>query len=213
MTNGLVPSPGANANNPLDKGSYSGKPIENNPNTPEIIYKEEDKEYLGFVQSRLESAKIQKNQVWPEYNGKNYYQIYTENERIANTMLEPKKNDDDVIVSAGTVEAKLDALLANINNLDLSADIFAFDKENNKIQELGEALEDIIAMTEELDGEGGDEEKKMLRQRELLKQGTVFVQEEWLKLWETKKKLKEGYNGQFSNFGKENWDEALELVF
>ncbi len=67
-----------------------------------------------------------------------------------------------------------------------------------------------------MDGEGGDEEKKLLRQRELLKQGTVFVQEEWLKLWETKKKLTEGYDGQFNDVdGKQwhKWDEALELVF
>jgi hypothetical protein len=199
--------------NPLDEKKYEGKPVENTPNTPNVdtIYKSEDKDYLTFLQTRLENGKTQKNQSYPEYNGKNYTQIYDENEKIANTMLDAKKNDDDVIVSAGTVEAKLDALLANINNLDLSPDVFAFDKENNNIAELGIALQDTIAMTEELDGEGGDEEKKLLRQRELLKQGTVFVQEEWLKLWETKKVLTEGYNGQFKDWDK--WEEKLELVF
>lgn len=199
----IIPSSN-NAQNPLDKKTEETKPIEQ-------IYNDADREYLTFMQSRLESAKRQRNNPYPEYNNKTYSQIYDENEKIANTMLEPKKNDDDVIVSAGTVEAKLDALLANINNLDLSADIFAFDKENNKIQELGLALQDTIAMTEELDGEGGDEEKKLLRQRELLKQGTVFVQEEWLKLWETKKVLTEGYNGQFKDW--KQWEEKLELVF
>lgn len=199
--------------NPLDKNKYPGKPVENTPETKtaDQIYKPEDRDYLSFIQNRLENARVQRNQVYPEFGGKNYTQIYDENEKIANTMLEAKKNDDDVIVSAGTVEAKLDALLANINNLDLSPDIFAFDKENNKIQELGIALQDTIMMTEELDGEGGDEEKKLLRQRELLKQGTVFVQEEWLRLWETKKKLTEGYNGQFSDWKK--WEESMELVF
>jgi hypothetical protein len=198
--------------NPLDEKKYDGKVAENTPETKSVdqIYKPEDKEYISFLQNRLESAKIQRNQAFPEYNGKNYTTIYDENEKIANTMLPEKKNDDDVIVSAGTVEAKLDALLANINNLDLSADIFAFDKENNKVAELGLALQDTISMTEELDGEGGDEEKKLLRQRELLKQGTVFVQEEWLKLWEPKKVLKEGYNGQFD---WKEWDTKLELVF
>jgi len=211
MINGETKSGTSNPANPLDARSYAGKPEENSPDTKDLLYSPEQKDYASFVQSRLENGKRQKNQVYPEYNNKNYYQIYNENERIANTMLEPKKNDDDVIVSAGTIEAKLDALLANINNLDLSADIFAFDKENNKIQELGEAMEDIIDMTEELDGEGSDEEKKLLRQRELLKQGTVFVQEEWLKLWETKKKLTEGYDGQFKDW--KNWEESLELVF
>lgn len=212
MINGETVATSKPLSNPLDARNFSGKPVENSPDTKDVIYTPEDKEYLSFIQNRLESAKRQKNYPYPEYGGKkNYYTIYNDNEKIANTMLEEKKNDDDVIVSSGTVEAKLDALLSNINNLDLSADIFAFDKENNKIQELGLALEDIISMTEELDGEGGDEEKKMLRQRELLKQGTVFVQEEWLKLWEVKKKLTEGYDGQFKNFKK--WEESYECVF
>jgi len=190
--------------NPLDKKEADTAPVE-------TIYSEDDKQYLNFLQKRLENGKRQKNQVYEEFGGKNYYEIFNENEKIANTMLPAKKNDDDVIVSAGTVETKLDALLANINNLDLSAEVLAYDKENNKLTELGVALKDTIDMTKELDGEGGDEEKKMLRQRELLKQGTVFVQEEWLKLWETKKKLKEGYNGQFKDFA--GWTSSLELVF
>jgi len=180
----------------------------------EKIYDVKDKEYIAFVQSRLENAKRQKEQWYPDTNGKTFYQIYDENEKIANTNLDPKKNDDDVIVSAGTIENKLDALLANINNLDLSAEVTAYDSENNLITELGIALQDTIKMTEEMDGgeEGGDEEKKLLRQRELLKQGTVFVQEEWLRLFETKKVLKEKYNGQFKDY-LDKWDSKSELVF
>ena len=192
--------------NPLDKKEEEKKDLN-------LIYSETDKQYLSFLQRRLEDAKTQKNQPYPEFKGMTYYQFYSSNEAIANTVLPAKKNDDDVVVSAGTVESKLDALLANINNLDLSPDIFAFDKENNRINELALVIEDTIHMTEELDGEGGDEEKKLLRQRELLKQGTVFVQEEWKKQWEIKKALKESYNGQFTNFGKENWEEKLELIF
>ncbi len=194
--------------NPLD--------VKQTPPTKAVteIYDAKDQDYLTFIQTRLESAKKQKEYPYPEFGGKTYYQIYEENEKIANTDLEPKKNDDDVIVSAGTVESKLDALLSNINNLDLSPEVMAYDKENNLISELGTALQDTIAMTEELDGgdDGGDEEKKMLRQRELLKQGTVFVQEEWLRLFETKKELKTKYNGQFKDFA-DQWDTETELVF
>lgn len=178
---------------------------------PATLYKETDKVYLDFIQKRLQSAKTQREGRFEEFGGKTYIEYYNSNEKIANTVLPAKKNEDDVIVSAGTVESKLDALLSNINNLDIGPDIYAFDKNNERIEELGQALEDIVMQTEKLDGEGGDEEKKMLRQRELLKQGTVFVQEEWLKLWETKKKLTESYAGQFTDF--KAWDEALELVF
>lgn len=179
---------------------------------PATLYSEEDQAYLSFIQGRLESAKRQRANPYPEFGGKTYKQIYDENEKIANTFLEGKKNDDDVIISAGTVESKLDALLANINNLDIGPDVFAFDKNNQRVQELGQALEDIILDTEKMDGEGGDEEKKLLRQRELLKQGTVFVQEEWLKTWETKKTLKKNYNGEFKDFA-DGWDTEQVLTF
>jgi len=194
--------------NPLDV------PVDPNLKSINEIYSIEDKEYFTFIQSRLENSKQQKNASWAEYNNKTYYQIYEENEKISNTFLEPKKNEDDVVVSAGTVEGKLDALLANINNLDLTPEVQAYDKENNLIVELGLAIEDTMAMTAEMDGgdEGGDEEKKLLRQRELLKQGTVFVQEEWLKKFESKKIFKGKYNGEFKGY-KDMWNTSDELVF
>lgn len=176
------------------------------------LYTDTDKEYFSFLQSRLQDGKSQKDSVEEYLNGKTQYQIYEENEKIANTNLPAKKNEDDVIVSAGTIEAKLDALLANVNNLDLSANVLAYDTENNMISELGLALQDTIFMTEEHDGgeDGGDEEKKMMRQRELLKQGTVFVQEEWLRLFETKKKLTKDFDGSFKF---KDWTSTKELVY
>lgn len=171
--------------------------------SPEQIYDEKDKEYLSFLQLRLESAKRVRSQQFPEFNNKTYSQYFEENEKIANTYhLEPKKNEDDVVVSAGTIEQKLDAILSNINNLNLAPEVFAFNRKNNRIASLGKALEDIIHDTEIREGGdgGGDEEKKMVRQRELLKQGTVFVQEEWLKVWEMKKTISRKYNGEFKGF-------------
>lgn len=177
------------------------------------LYTPEDKEYCSYMQKRLVRARDQKNQVYEEFDGKNYYDDYSENVKIANTKLPSKKNEDDVIVSAGTVEAKLDALLSHVNNLDLGSEVMAYDHENNRIHELGVALTDTIFYTEQRDGGelAGDKEKKMLRQRELLSQNAVFVQEEWLRTFERKKKLTEKYEGQFKDW--KNWDETLELVF
>src|SRR5205085_40489 len=73
---------------------------------------------------------------------------------------------------------------------------------------------DIIKQTEEMDGGdgAGDEEKKLLRQRELLKQGTVNVQDVWLRKFETRKKLTGSYDGQFK-VDANLWSENLEKVF
>ena len=179
----------------------------------DTLYSPEQKEYCGYMQKRLARARDQKNQSYEEFDGKNYYDDFSENVKIANTKLPGKKNEDDVIVSAGTVEAKLDALLSHVNNLDLGSEVMAYDHENNRIHELGVALTDTIFYTEQRDGGelAGDKEKKMLRQRELLAQNAVFVQEEWLRTFETKKKLTEKYEGQFKDW--KNWSESLELVF
>lgn len=189
------------------KNSAAVNPLDENAKDPaltiEKLYSDTDKEYIAFLQKRLEDAKTLREQPYPEFNNKTYIQYYDENEKIANTNhLDPKKNPDDVVVSAGTVEQKLDTLLAHINNLNLSPEVFAFDKDNNRIMELGVALEDIIHETQIQDGGdgAGDEEKRLLRQRELLKQGTVFVQEEWVKKFEMKKPKIRNYNGEFKNY-------------
>lgn len=199
--NGLNPNPLS------DEKKSDASEIEN-------ILKESDKKYITYLRTRLENAKTQRDLPYAQFGNKTYKEYYEANEKIANTyQLDPKKNEDDVQVSSGTIEAKLDALLSHINNLNLKAEISAFDKDNNEIVELGVALQDIIHDTEIRDGadNAGDEDKIILRQRELLKQGTVFVQEEWLRKFETKKKLKEKFNGNFSDF--KGYTESLELVF
>lgn len=177
------------------------------------LYNDKDREYITYLQGRLERAKRLNDQTFPELDDKTRYQYYEENEAIANTRLPKKKNEDDVIVSAGTIEQKLDALLSNINNLNITNEVQAFDKNNNRVQSLGTALEDIMEQVKELDGAdgAGDDEKKLERQRELLKQGTVFVQQEWARKFETKKRLREKYDGRFKDF--QGYDEKLELVF
>jgi hypothetical protein len=179
------------------------------------LYQESDKNYLTFLQRRLEDSKQMKNTPLPEFNNKTYYQDFEENVKIAHTKLPKKENDDDVIISAGTVEQKLDALLAHIANLDLSPEVLAYDRENNLMNNLGTALTDTIFMSEQIDGGeiGGDEEKKLLRQRELLAQNAVFVQEEWLRTFERKKVLNKKYDGKFKGWSKDDWKDELELCF
>ena len=180
----------------------------------ESIYDEKDKDYLTFMQNRLEKAKLQKDTGRPEYNNKTVYQYYEENEKIANTNhLEAKKNPDDVVVSAGTVEQKLDSLLSHINNLNLEVEVLGYDRRNNRINEAGVALTDVLHDTDIQDGAdgAGDDEKKIQRQRELLKQGTAFVQVEWVKKFEKKKKVIGTFNGKVSDYGGHT--ERLEKVF
>jgi len=193
----------------------------NNPNvkedkaldSPLSIYTEEDKDYLTYLQQRLESAKNQRNGMFNEFNDMTYVEYFDSNEKIANTFIEEPDDDDDVSVSAGTVESKMDAILSNINSLNLKNDLFVFDKDNNEIQDLKIALEDIIDYTENTEpgaDNAGDQEKRKNRQLELLKQGTVFVSEEWKTTWKTKKTFDmDSYNGEFK-MAEDAWSESLK---
>jgi len=78
---------------------------------------------------------------------------------------------------------------------------------------LGSAFTDILHQTNELDGAdgAGDQEKKIARQRELMKQRAVFVQEDWKVKWENKKTLNGKPDGKFKD--GVGWTTKLEKVF
>ncbi len=126
----------------------------------------------GNLIRRLEMARDARNQQYPAFGNSTYQEFYEENRKKAHTILPGKKNEGDVIISTGTLENKVEAVLSSVNNLNLSPEVKAFDKENNRDIVAGLAMEDTISFTEELDE---DEEKKIMRQKELLIQGTVFV--------------------------------------
>lgn len=181
----------------------------------EKIYSDTDKEYIAMIEKRFENARTANDAAFPELNGLTRAQYYDQNLKVANTHhLGKKKNPDDVIVGSGTIEEKLDSLLSHINGLNLESEVMAFDRDNNRIHELGVAIGDIIHDTKirEADSDNaGDEEKRMDRQRELLVQGTVFVQEQWLRRFETKKKLKDKkWDGKFTGV---EWTSEQHLVF
>jgi len=177
--------------------------------TPE--YENKAAPYRGYLMRRLQDAKEARDTNHPEFNGKTYYQYYEENERIANTYLDEPKDKSEKKLSTGTVESKLNTLLSHINNLNLSPTVMAYDKNNRSLQALGTAFTDILTVTAEHDGgdDGGDKEKRLLRQRELLKQGTVFVMEQWLTRYQMRKTLKEKYDGKFAV----KYSQRLEKVF
>lgn len=152
---------------------------------------------MGQMRVRLERARDARNQRYPEFGNLDYQSFYNENRNKANTILPPKKNENDVVISAGTLENKLEAVLSSVNNLNLSPEVKAFDKENNRDILAGIALQDTIAYSEELDD---DEEKKLLRQKELLIQGTVFVEERWVTRYKNKKKLDKPFDGKLAGF-------------
>jgi hypothetical protein len=172
-------------------------------------YSESEIKYLGALQDRLEQARNQREQKHDELDGMTYSQYWQSNERWVNTYIKPKEHKDENNYTSGLIRHKLFAFLAELIGLDLSPDISAYNEEQIEISRAGNAMEDVIAKTEELEV---DEEKKILRQYELLKQGDVFVEEVWDEQFIKNKKI-EGAKGFDGTIKGVSWFTRLKRKF
>lgn len=173
----------------------------------QVDYSNIELDYIGKLLRRIMTAKIARDSIKIEFNNNTYLQWFRNNEAIANTTVIRTEENKDLAIYSGTVEQKLLTILAEVNRLNLTGELRVFDKDNEELQELGMALTDIVHKTEEIEE---DQEKKLIRQMELLKQGTVFIQDNWVKKWQSSKVLDKAFDGKIT--GTE-WSTKLEKVF
>ena len=169
-------------------------------------YSPDEQKYLGALRTRMEAARDMRDREHDEFDGMSYVTNYELSEQLANTFVAPKRNKEDTNFQSGTIRQKLFALLSALVNLNLTGDISAFDDDGFEIQALGDAMEDVILKTKELDV---DDEKKYLRHYELLKHGTVFVEE----LWDEKDKVDKKLKGKFKGNLDAKWTEKVKKAF
>jgi len=175
--------------------------------TPAVKLTDAESTHNGIIINNLYKAKIARDTPHREFNNQSYIDWFNNNEIIANTEITRDKTNKDLAIHTGTVEQKLLVILAEINRLNLTGEVRVFDKENQELQEFGMALTDICDKTAEIEG---DDEKKLNRQLELLKQGTVFIQDNWVKRWNKEKILDKKFTGKISGV---TWQEKMALVF
>lgn len=158
-----------------------------------VDYTPEEEARIKTLNKEINYAMQQRDAPHDEFDGQDYVAWWEANEKATLSYIPPKKNKEDTNVVTGTTREKIMAVLAMLQNLNLSSDVQAFDDQNLELVELGESIEEIMQKTEYLEG---DDEKKLLRQYELLKQGTVFVEELWVEDSYLEKKLKGKFSGK-----------------
>ncbi|MCK9370262.1 hypothetical protein M0R04_10180 [Candidatus Dojkabacteria bacterium] len=178
-------------------------PEEEAKNLPDIKYTVDEVKYRGELLRKLERSYQIHESPQDYFDLMPRSEWWRDNERRASQFLRPRVNKEDTIITTGVTRQKLMALLAIVNNLNLSSDITAFDKNNFQIGGLGQAMEAIIEKVKELDH---DEEKKFLRDMELLKQGEVYVEAISVNRTELRKKLNKKFDGSLKNV---KWDEKV----
>lgn len=189
----------------MPKNSDLTKEKENTQKRPD--YNPEELSYLKGLRKRMEDSKNARDVEHEEFDGMSYVMHYESNERLANTFIKPKENKEDTNFQSGVVRQKLFALLSAATNLDLRGDIAAFNPDGFEVQALGDGMEDIILKTNEYDN---DDEKKFLRHYELLKHGTVFVEELWDEKMKKEKKTGKKFAGSLKNF---DWTTSIKKAF
>lgn len=172
-------------------------------------YSEDEVKYRSFLIGRLESAAIQRESPHPEFDDKTYSQQYEENARIAHSYLKPKKNVEDVRIVTGTTQEKEITLLSSILNYNFEADIQAFDENDMPAVEVGQLAEDLVRKSRQIEDY---DDKRRLIYKEMLDQGTNFVEEVWNERWAVEKKMKklDFLNGV--NLKDIDWDARLKKV-
>ena len=173
-------------------------------NRESVKYSKEENEYYNLLVQRMTSAKRVRDGAHPELNEMSYKQYYDTNLKACNSYIPPKKNKADTRVVTGTTEEKENTLLAAILNYNLEPSINAYDTFDMEVEGLGKAMEKLVRKSREMENY---DEKKVGIYKELLDQGNVFVEEQWVEESKIEKRIKNESDMDFSDLDKVKWDE------
>ena len=188
---------------------YSGKPSEQVDLS--VPYTNEEIDYRGFLIQRLEKARDQREAEYKEFDDFNYSNWYDDNAKAANSYNPPKANKEDTRIVTGTTLEKENTLLSALLNYNLEPDISAYNKNNVEIQYLGNTMEDLVDKSR---GMEEYDERRPLIYKELLDQGTCFVEEvkrEQIKVEKTMKGNAWKQGGL--SFSKLKWETNLKKMY
>ena len=137
-------------------------------------WKGKEKEYNSVLLERVTQAKNQRRQSLRRFDDLTFDQDYVANEDAINAYLRPKKNDDEVRVVTGTTEKKVEVVVNELLSYNFQHEVFAFDKQDLEVQELGDDMGDMVTRTNEMEQ---DEDLRVDALFELIGQRAVFVEE------------------------------------
>lgn len=161
--------------------------IENAP------YSDEELTYVKKLATRLNKAKNLKDESREEFDYDSLVTYFNQNEKYANTILQNKNNKGETTFQSGTLRTKMMSFLNSFIASNFKGELTPFGQNNLPLQTIGNSFEDIIDKIDEMDN---DEEKKMLRQYEMLKQGSVFVEDVFEDTTDISKTITSGVLGQ-----------------
>lgn len=139
-------------------------------------YTPEEIKVRGDLITACSTARDQREAPHAEFDDMTYSQYYDTNKRADMSYISPKKNKYDKRIVTGYTREKDNTLLSALLAYNFEPDITVYDDSEIIFPELGNNMEDIVKKTRELEQYG---KIRPLIYRELITQGTVFVEEIW----------------------------------
>lgn len=142
---------------------------------------DKEKSYYKRTIMELEACRDQREQPFKEFDNLTYTQRY-ELQREAdlsynNLQGDADSRDKNYSLTTGITRHKDTTVLSHLASMEFEADIEPYDNENNIQLELGETAEDLVKKSRELEGYAN---KRLSIYRELIAQGDVFVEEQYI---------------------------------
>lgn len=136
----------------------------------------EEAEWVKRHRDNITKMKEFMNHNHKRFDGLTLLQTYYANEDAAVSYLRPKRNDDEVRIVSGSTEKRLESIYNELLSMNTGHELHAFDKQDREIKELGEAMDDVITRTNELEME---EDIRAEALSEFITQPAVFLEETW----------------------------------
>lgn len=152
-----------------------------------ITYSPEELSYRGVLIDNLNRANNQRLASYVELDDMDYLTYYESNAKAANSYIPPKKDIEDTRIVTGITHEKELSLQSAMLQYNFEADIEAYDALDLRIEKLGNTMQDMIKKSRGIEQY---EMKRPLFYKELLDQGTIFVEENHLEKTSVVKKLK-----------------------
>lgn len=141
------------------------------------IYTEDEKEDYKELVTVLTQMRNNLQRPLIEFDDLTFFQQYEENRKADLAYNRPIDETVDFRVTTGLTREKDTTLLSTLTSMNYQPNITAFDKDNSLIAGLGEEMEDLVIKSRELENW---DEKRVSIYRELIAQGTVYVEEVYI---------------------------------
>ncbi len=171
-----------------------------NPTITAPDYSDLEMQYIGILRNKMARARDIRENEHDEFDGMTYTQRCEWNRKGANTYIQPKRNKDDTTFVTGVTNEKMTLIHSYLMNLNLTPEVMAWNESALKDNDMAISFEDIIIKTYY---DEDDDEKIAARQRVMLEQGEVFLEEVWETGTVKLKRFVEAFNGQ--NFDTAKW--------